>query len=185
MHCCAEGLALQCLSFVSGDTAEIYTCTWEAIHALDSCFMYEWEGCFLDIYTGMETKICTRLLATSGHFLLSTPPLVDCECFIASMEGDWLWKSLFPIHLLPNVAPSLAWPHPIPQQREGFRWFLYSSFLLHSEQYGTNHSTIFCHVCYRNFNRKLQCVNQLWNHKQLLPQSSQNNYAGLALAQCE
>ena len=39
--------------------------------------------------------------------------------------------------------------------------------------------------CYHNFDRKLQGVNQLGNHKQLLCQSSQTNYAALALAQCE
>ena len=35
------------------------------------------------------------------------------------------------------------------------------------------------------FNRKLQGINQLGNHKQLLCQSSRTNYAALALAQCE
>ena len=37
--------------------------------------------------------------------------------------------------------------------------------------------------CYHKFDRKLQGVNQLGNHKQLLCQSSQTNYAALALAQ--
>jgi len=39
--------------------------------------------------------------------------------------------------------------------------------------------------CYHNFDRKLRGVNQLGNHKLLLCQSSQTNYAALALGQCE
>ena len=39
--------------------------------------------------------------------------------------------------------------------------------------------------CYHNFNRKLQGVNQLGNHKQLLCQSSRTNYVALAIVQCE
>ena len=92
--------------------------------------------------------------------------------------------------LVHSAYHSLTWPHPVPQEREGSGNFFYSSLLQHCR---TNHSAVFCHIAgpitaqysvtlqdqsqrsilslsalITNFNRKLQGVKQLWNHKPLL-----------------
>ena len=62
----------------------------------------------------------------------------------------------------------------------------YNYAKLSSNEQLLHQSTWLSHeCCYHSFNRKLQGVNQLWNHKQLLRQSSLDNYAALALAQWE
>ena len=65
--------------------------------------------------------------------------------------------------------------------------FFYSSLLRCSVQCGdqSQRSILSHETCYHNFDRKLRGVNQLGNHKLLLCQSSQTNYAALALGQCE
>ena len=66
--------------------------------------------------------------------------------------------------------PSLAWPHPVPQEREGSGNFRYSSLLPRAALWSAVQSqrTILSHECC------YQGVNQLGNHKQLLCQSFQN-----------
>ena len=45
------------------------------------------------------------------------------------------------------IRPSLAWPHPVPQEREkGSGNFFYSSLFPRSVQCGTNHSAVLCHM---------------------------------------
>jgi len=46
----------------------------------------------------------------------------------------------------PMLVLSLAWPHPVPQEREGSGNFFYSSLFHRSVQCGTNHSAVFCHM---------------------------------------
>ena len=76
---------------------------------------------------------------------------------------------------------------PFCKRGKGFGNFFYSSLLWCSVQcWDQSQRSILSHeCCYHNFIRKLQGVNQLWDHKQLLRQSFRDNYAALALVQCE
>ena len=71
---------------------------------------------------------------------------------------------------------------PFHKRGKGSGNFLYGSLLHHTAQCGTNHSAVLSHECwYHNFNRKWSNC-EPW---QLLCRPLQNNYAALALMQCE
>ena len=58
---------------------------------------------------------------------------------------------------------SLAWPHPIPQEREGVLQLLLQQFVVMlCTMRDQSQRSILSHECfYHDFNRKLQGVNQL------------------------